>query len=76
MHDLRETPIGSSCGYVVVAGSTSLDLVDNISLDSLDAFCVLSSCSLSSPSPECHNLSHGNYNDMLDEGMWLTMWSP
>jgi len=50
---------------VVVAGPASPDLVDNISLNPLDTFYAFSSCSLPSPSPECHNVSSVDHHDML-----------
>ena len=50
----------------VVIVPTSHDPIDNISPVPLDAFHVFSSCSLSSPSPECHQLSIVNHYDMFE----------
>ena len=51
---------------VVVTAPISLDPVDNTSSDLLDTFHVYSSCSLPSPSPECHNMSLVNYHNVLE----------
>jgi len=51
---------------VVVTVPTSLDMVDNISPDPLDASHVSSLCSLPSPFPECHNMSLLNCHDQLE----------
>ena len=50
---LYETPIGTSCVDVVVAGPANPDFVDNISPNPHDTFHASSSCSPPSPSPEC-----------------------
>ena len=46
--------------------TTSPDVVENISHDSLDTLHTSLSCSLPSPSPKCHNLSLVAYHDMLE----------
>ena len=56
MYDFHETPTGTSYVDVVVAGPTSPDFIDNISLNSLNTFHASSSCSQPSHSPECFDI--------------------
>jgi len=55
VHDFSATLVGKSYVDIVVTVPASLDMVDNISPDPLDASHVSSSCSLP-PFPECHNI--------------------
>jgi len=74
-YDLHETPIGTSCVDVVVAGPPNPNFVDNISPNPLDTFPASSSCSPPSPSPSiviCYLLILMPYL----RGMRLTVLSP
>jgi len=51
---------------VVINVPASFDMVDDISPDLLDTLHAFPSCSLPSPSPECHNLLPAECHDMLE----------
>jgi len=75
VHDFDATLVGRSYEDVVVTVLTSLDMVDNIPPDILDAFHAFSSCSLPSPSPKCHHMSIVNHHDTLEGNVFDCMKS-
>ena len=59
------TPPGRSYVDVVISVPTRFDMVDDVSLDPLNPLHASLLCSLSSPSPECHNMPLAGFYDML-----------
>jgi len=66
VHDFDATHAGRSYVDVVITVLASPNMVGNTSLYPLDTLHASPSCSLPSPSPECHNLLLPEYYVMLE----------
>jgi len=65
VHHYDATPVGTSYVDVVISLPTSYVMVDDVSLDPLDAPHASPLCSLPSLSPECQNMPFADFHDMF-----------
>jgi len=68
-YGLHETPLGTSCVDLMVAGLANLDFIDNTSPNPLDTFHASPFRSLPSPPPDYRNMLPTNYHDMFEGNM-------